>query len=107
MQGINKAKHVHLVDALLQMETLLSRNLAKESGKQLAGQLRLDLEVILNCYNNQVNLLAELISDYHELFGKAKMQFLPPKVKELKKLAEQDTRTLPILVKKIQLVYGT
>ncbi|HEK22392.1 MAG TPA: hypothetical protein ENO28_18265 [Bacteroidetes bacterium] len=107
MQGISTAKHQHLVDALLQLEKLLSRDFKQDTDRQQAEELRLELEAMHNSYNKQVNALAELIGDYHELFTKAKMQFLSPKLKELRKQAEQDTRILPLLAQNIRLVYGT
>lgn len=107
MQGINNSKHRHLVDALLQFQNMLDRDFERDTDRQQAEELRLELEALHCSYSKQVNVLAELIGDYHELFSKVKLQFLSPKLKELKKQAEHDTRIWPMLAKSIQLVYGT
>lgn len=106
MQGISNSKHQHLVNALLHLENLLSKQCEQNTDKQLAGELRLELETLHNSYSKQVNALADLIGDYHELFSKAKIQFLSPKLKELKKQAEQDAQIMPVLAQNIRLMYG-
>jgi hypothetical protein len=107
MQGISTSKHQHLVDALLQLEKLLNREFVHNTDPQMAAELRSELETLFGSYNRQVMALAKLIGDYHELFNKAKIQFLSPKLKELRKKAEHDARVFPLLAQNIRLVYGT
>lgn len=107
MQSISRSKHQHLVDALLQLENLLGRDFKQDLDKQQSAELRHELEVMHKRYNKQVRELSDLITDYEEMFCKVKMQFLSPKLKELKKQSKQDTRLMPLLVQNIRLVYGT
>lgn len=107
MQGISTSKHQHLVDALLHLENLLSKDFGQDIDRQLANELRSELELMHNNYSQRVAALAELIADYHELFHKAKMQFLSRKLKELKKQAGRDDSVLPLLAQNIRLAYGT
>lgn len=107
MQGISTSKHQHLVDALLHLEELLSKDFEQDTDRQISAELRRELEEMLSSYTEQVNALAKQISGYHELFNKAKMQFLSPKLKALRKQAGQDSAILPLLTQNIRLVYGT
>jgi hypothetical protein len=107
MQGISTAKHQHLVDALLQLENLLSGDYRQDSDRQLALELKTELEAMHASYQQQVKELSELIMAYQDLFHRAKMQFLSPKLKALRKQSEHDARIMPLLTRNIQLVYGT
>ncbi|MBE9586219.1 hypothetical protein IM792_17320 [Mucilaginibacter sp. JRF] len=107
MQGISDTRHRQLVDALLQLENLLCENLDRDSDMQTAGELRAQLETTHANYNKQIVVLSELIQDYHNLFNKIKLQFIAPKLKELRKKAHKRDRIYPSLVQNIQHVYGT
>lgn len=107
MQRISTSKHQHLVDALLQLESLLNSDFKQDLDLHVASELRAELETLFISYNQQVIALSELIGDYHELFNKTKIQFLSPKLKALKRKAEQDARVFPLLAQNIRLVYGT
>lgn len=107
MQGINQSKHQHLVDALLQLENLLYMDSKANADLQQAAELRQQLETMRRDYNRQIAELAELIADYQQLFNKAKIQFLSPKLKELRKQVPQNTKLYTVLTENIQLAYGT
>lgn len=107
MQGISTSKHQHLVDALLHLENLLESDFEQQADRERSAELRQELETMLESYKEQINTLAELIGDYHELYHKARMQFLSPKLKMLRKQAGQDGAVLPLLVQNIRLAYGT
>lgn len=107
MQGISQSKHQHLMDALLHLENLLSRDFTQDTDRQQAGELRSELEAMHSKYNVQMRILFDLIVDYEELFHKAKVQFLSPKLKELRKRVSQDQPVFGQLVENIKLVYGT
>ena len=94
MQGISNSKHQHLVDALLHLESLLSRDFQRDVDKQQTVVLRHELEVMHKKYNKQVRELSDLINDYQELFCKVKMQFLSPKLTELRKQGRRTSRFL-------------
>lgn len=107
MQGISNSKHQHLVDALLHLEQLLSGDFKQVTDKQQAAELKHELEAMHNRYNQQVLELSDLILDYQDLFQKTKMQFLSPKLKELRKQVPQDKPVFSLLAENIHLVYGT
>ncbi len=107
MQGINQSKHQHLVDALLHLENLLSRDFKQDTEKQQAAELRQELEFMHKRYDKQIRELSDLITDYQEMFCKVKMQFLSPKLKELRKQVPQDKPVFGLLAENIRLVYGT
>jgi len=107
MQGISQSKHQHLVDALLQLENLLNRDFKQDTDKQHASELRSELEAMHRKYDEQMRELFDLILDYQDLFNKAKIQFLSPKLKELRKQVPQNTRLYTVLTENIQLAYGT
>lgn len=83
MQGINKAKHVRLLDALLQLEKVL--DLGAVADKEAAKNYRAELKSMLRTYEELLAKLAVHIADYEELFQQAKVHFLAKKLKELKK----------------------
>lgn len=107
MQGISQSKHQHLVDALLQLERLLSIDIKQDTDKQQAAELRQTLETLHGQYHQQVKELSDLILDYQNLFQKTKLQFLSPKLKELRQQVPQDKPVFPLLAENIRLVYGT
>jgi len=107
MQGISTSKHQHLVDALLHLEESLSKDFRQYNDSQLACELRRELEAMIGLYGEQVSALAEPIASYNDLYQKARMKFLSPKLKELTKRATQDEQIQPLLMQNIRLVYGT
>lgn len=82
MQGINKTRHAHLVDALLQIERQLSTG---SEYLQEAEEYLAELESIYSDYENMLGELAEKIRAYETLFGHIKIQFLGKKLKALKR----------------------
>lgn len=85
MHGISKTKHLHLADALLQLERLLSRDFKQDVNMQQSEEYRKELEAIHLEYERLLVDLARVIDGYNELYGKVKMKFLLPKLKELHK----------------------
>ncbi|EHQ27500.1 hypothetical protein [Mucilaginibacter paludis] len=82
MQGISKSRHVHLMDALLQLEYLLG----KECGcLQQAGEYRAELATMHSDYERLLGELAKVITDYSVLYDEVKIRFLGKKLKELKR----------------------
>lgn len=107
MQGISNSKHRHLVDALLQLENLLGRDFEHDADKQQAAEYRMELDLMLVDYERLLSDLAELIGHYNALSGKARLQFLSPKLKELRRQLPQDKPAFRLLARNIQLVYGS
>lgn len=104
MQGISKSRHVHLMDALLQMEQLLNKEC---ECLQQTVEYRIELETIHSNYERLLGELARQITDYEVLFSHVKIQFLGKKLKELKKEISVEMRDFPLLMQNIRLAYGT
>lgn len=85
MQGINKAKHVHLIDALLYMERLLAREQRECTCVQQPAEYRQKLEDMHGNYERLLKELSGQIRAYEALFSQVKVQYLSKKLKELKK----------------------
>jgi hypothetical protein len=111
MQGITKGRHVHMIDALLQLEELLAREQPECGCLQQAKDHRRELSAMYANYENLLEKLAEQISAYEALFGHVKVHVLSKKLKELKKDIPADrAASIPALVMlhhNIQLAYGT
>ena len=106
MQGINKAKHVHLIDALLYMERLLAREQRECACIQQTAEYRQELE---DMYINYERLLEELsgqISAYEALFSQVKVRYLSRKLKELKKEISEEKSAFRMLAENIRLAYS-
>ena len=85
MQGINKSRHEHLHNAMLQMEELLS---SSDLYCSILHQTADYSQKLVSMYQNYERLLNELsrqITDYEILYIEVKVQFLGKKLKELKK----------------------
>ena len=102
MQGINKTRHAHLVDALLQIERQLSTG---SEYLQEAEEYRAELESMYNDYEHMLGELAGHIRAYETLFGQVKVQFLGKKLKVLKKDMMVERTNFPIGCKNAPLVY--
>lgn len=91
MQGINRSKHEHLVDALLQLEHLVSGvedstgtpDLQATSAALRAK--RLELEKSHQVYLDMLDNLAFHIAAYKGLFAEIKVYFVGNSLKKLKK----------------------
>ena len=81
MQGINKAKHVHLMDALLQLERLLAREQRECAFVQRTAEYRQELEDMHLIYERLLEQLSRQISAYEALFNQVKVQYLSKKLK--------------------------
>lgn len=104
MQGISKSRHTHLVDALLQMEQLLSKEC---ECLQQAGEYRVELESMHGNYERLLDELSKQIMEYEILYSHVKIQFLGKKLKELKKEISVEMPDFPMLMQNIRLAYGT
>jgi len=107
MQGINKAKHAHLIDALLQMERLLSREQRECGCIQQTAAYRLELEDMHVNYQVLLKNLSVQITAYEALFTQVKVQYLSKKLKELKKEISGEKPALRMLIENIRIAYGT
>ena len=107
MQGINKAKHAHLMDALLGLEKLLSRQLSDDRCMQEIVAHRDQLQAIFGDYDHLLSELAILITDYEVLYNQVKVQFLAKKLKEIKKEMAVEKPSFAMLRSSIRLVYFT
>ena len=85
MQGINKSKHVQLIDALLQMERLLREDKQLNECLQQMVEYRAELESIYSDYKSLVEVLADHISAYKALHGHIKIQHLGKKTERAEK----------------------
>ena len=85
MQGINKAKHSHLMDALLGLERLVSRHCADGRCLQEVAEHRDRLVNEFEDYERLLTELANLIANYEVLCSEVKVQFLAKRLKSLKK----------------------
>ncbi|CAM3736532.1 hypothetical protein MUGA111182_06270 [Mucilaginibacter galii] len=106
MQGINKAKHVHLIDALLQMEILLSREQVEFACIQQTVEYRRELEDMHSNYERLLEELSGQISAYEALFSQVKVQYLSRKLKELKKEISIERPAYPMLAENIRLAHS-
>ncbi|RKR83407.1 hypothetical protein BDD43_3615 [Mucilaginibacter gracilis] len=104
MQGISKSRHVHLMDALLQLETLLGKEC---ECLQQATEYRVDLENMHSNYERLLEELARQITNYEVMYSHVKIQFLGKKLKELKKEISVEMPGFPVLVQNIRIAYGT
>ena len=107
MQGINKAKHAHLMDALLGLERLVSRQYADDRCMQEIAEHRARLENIFEVYERLLTELGNLITDYEMLYREVKVQFLARKLKGLKKEIALKKPAFVMLQSSIRLAYGT
>ena len=107
MQGINKAKHAHLMDALLGLERLVSRQGADDKCLHEIVAHRHQLAKKVEDYDRLLTELGKLITDYEVLYSEVKVQFLAKKLKSLKKDVTVEKSSFCMLVENIQLAYGT
>lgn len=107
MEGISQSKHQHMGDALLHLEMLLGSDDATGAGLQQAADYRLELEGKHQQYEGLLADLSKVIVDYQGLFVRVKVQFLSKKLKMLKKQVPVDKPAMRLLVKNIQVAYGT
>ncbi len=107
MQGINKSKHAHLMDALLGLERLVRRQCADDKCMQEVAGHRDRLENIFGDYERLLAELAILITNYEVLYSEIKVHFLAKKLKEIKKEIAVEKPAFVTLQASIRLAYGT
>ena len=107
MQGISKARHEHLTDALLQLESLLSTEQQESGCLEQAADYRERLEALHQSYERILTDLAWQIEAYEALYSQVKVQFLGKRLKELKKDMHGRQPAYPLLQANIRLAYGT
>ena len=98
MQGINKARHVHLMDALLQLESLLNRKPQEFGCLQQTADYRVKLESMHRDYEKQLADLYVLIAEYETLFKEVKVQYLGRNLRNLQKHLAPETKEYRILL---------
>ena len=122
MHGISRTRHVHLVDALLQLENIfagIERKLV-DSGLQTGGRplkviptsaelkaKRLELENSHEIYLDMLGTLAFHIAAYEDLFADIKVHYVGNRLKELKKHVQPNSIAAEKLRAGISLAYGT
>lgn len=106
MQGINKAKHAHLIDALLNLQHIIKQRSLDEKCVQQAINYQTALEDSYIIYEQLLTELADQIDAYEALFAEVKVQFLGKKLKELKKQALLKQPSLSIVMENIRLAYS-
>lgn len=107
MQGINRAKHAHLMDALLALERLVSKECDDDKCMQEIVAHRDQLETMFADYERLLTDLAIVITDYEILYNTVKVQFLAKKLKEIKKEIVVEKPAFAMLSSSIRLAYGT
>ncbi|WP_256011489.1 hypothetical protein [Desertivirga xinjiangensis] len=122
MNGINKARHVNLVNALHQLESiaaLLESNSVVSCVKDESQSLmfmptslelrekRLELEHSLEVYFNMLDDLANHISVYEDLFSNLKVSCVSAHLKALKKNIQPQDAIVSKLKTSISLAYCT
>ena len=73
MQGINKAKHAHLIDALLGLERLVSRQFVDDTCMRQIVTHRDRLRRKVEDYDRLLVELAMLITAYEALYSEVKV----------------------------------
>lgn len=92
MQGINKARHFHVINAMLELEKL-AMDLELDHGDIFTlNAKRNELE---ECYQLYLKMLGQIelqIADYEDLFAEIKVRFTSSRVKKLKKCDQQKSQ---------------
>ena len=124
MHGINRSRHLHLIESLLLLEGLLL-----EQGKQVtdadgreatdepvianyqmsfhaAAAYRTELQEIYSAYLVELSSLAETINKYDKLFHYVKVEYVSKKLKDLKRRDDLERERLARLKDNIHTAYG-
>ncbi|GAA4323041.1 hypothetical protein GCM10023149_23720 [Mucilaginibacter gynuensis] len=111
MHGISKARHKHLIDALLGMENLLNEKQSECEHAQQTAEYRAELEEMYTEYEDLLSKLSVIIVDYEILYSHVKINYLAKKLRELKKeIPADDNSCKPssnLLRENIRLAYAT
>ena len=107
MQGINKTKHAHLMDALLGLEKLVIEQDPADCCILKAAEYHGQLGTMFSDYERLLTELSILICDYEILCSEVKVQFLGKKLKEIKKDTAVEKPAFAMLCSSIRLAYGT
>lgn len=123
MHGISKRKHEHLVEALLLLEQLLTKEQKHEgeatepigddvpsdfltTGKAV-GKIRVELQEIFDLYTSSLTELSILINRYDELYNYSRTAYLAKALKELRRKTNRDVQEFQSTRENIQAVYKT
>jgi hypothetical protein len=106
MQGINKGRHVNLMNALVQLEGLTSAAHAGEYPRE-TSKYRDKLHTMHCNYEHLLDELERMITDYEVLYSHVKIKFLGKKLKELKKEIPVEKPAFLMLQASIMLACGT
>lgn len=107
MHGINRSRHEHLKDALLQMHGLLKECNLECCCLQQAADYNRELESMYQNYQRLLKELSRQITDYEILYIEVKVQFLGKKLKQLKKEIPTEKSAFSVLQASIKLAYNT
>ncbi len=107
MKGITKSKHLHLINALVQLEDILKTKAQERSCFQQNADYRADLESLYRQYEKQLANLSLLIADYDCLFTEIKTKYIGKKLKELRKEIPHQEPVFVMLAKNIRKIYGS
>lgn len=107
MQGINKAKHIHLTEAMFQLERLLSKKEENSADLYQTEKYRKELEKMYENYHRLLTEVSHQIDDYEDLYIKVKTQYLGKKLKKLKKEIPEQEPSFVRLIENIHTIYGT
>ncbi len=105
MQGINKAKHAHLIDALHHLQQIIQQ--ADTPCAQQAAAYSVALKDKYSEYEILLRELAIQIEAYEDLFAEVKVQFLGRKLRELKRQTLLPQPTFSVLRNAMHLEHST
>lgn len=126
MHGINRSRHLHLIESLLLLEELLheekellindaagnnmeNNKIATENYQntsQTAANYRAELEEIYSLYHVELASLAETIERYDKLFNHVKIEYVSKKLKDLKRRNDLEGVRVERLKDNIHTAYG-
>lgn len=84
MQGINRNRHAHVANALLELERFF-HDQKDDEGFQETAQYRQKLEILYNRYEQLLKELAEHIAIYEAFQRSVKIGYFAKRLKKLKK----------------------
>lgn len=125
MHGINRSRHLHLIESLLLLEELLheekellisdaagnnmeNKAVAEnyQNTSQAAAAYRAELEEIYSLYHMELASLAETIERYDKLFNHVKIEYVSKKLKDLKRRNDLEGVRVERLKDNIHTAYG-
>ncbi|UEG53349.1 hypothetical protein LLH06_20650 [Mucilaginibacter daejeonensis] len=84
-KAIDPVEHRKLITTLLQIEQFLTKDHGKPEELSVAKNLTAELEDAFNHYEQHLRTLERQITEYKEIYLKARTKFVGCKIKELKR----------------------